>query len=153
MVKKIKFEEKMKQQTNISDESVIKSLRKRGIDERSIAGEDELAKANKLDKISATSVECLNKVCDRMDLIEFINLDAGKQKHVLKSCVLKTRLEDVRAVSMDLIDKFNKKNVALNFYGCEYCGGYHLTGVGKNRRTEIEKMIIKLKGRLEGLEE
>ena len=149
----------MKQQTNISDESVIKSLRKRGIDERSIAGEDELAKAkalrshNKLDKISATSVECLNKVCDRMDLIEFINLDAGKQKHVLKSCVLKTRLEDVRAVSMDLIDKFNKKNVALNFYGCEYCGGYHLTGVGKNRRTEIEKMIIKLKRRLEGLEE
>ena len=135
---------------NTSDESVIKSLRKRGIDERSIAGEDELAKAN---KISATSVECLNKVCDRMDLIEFIDFDAGKQKHVLKSCVLKTRLEDVRAVSMHLIDKFNKKNVALNFYGCEYCGGYHLTGVGKGRRTEIEKMIIKLKERLEGLEE
>ena len=81
------LEEKMKQQTNISDESVIKSLRERGIDERSIAGEDELAKAkalrshNKLDKISATSVECLNKVCDRMDLIEFIKIDVPTRDH------------------------------------------------------------------------
>lgn len=43
----IEFSEDLAWLDPLSDEAVIKSLRERGIDERSIAGEDELAAARK----------------------------------------------------------------------------------------------------------
>ena len=102
-------------------------------------------------KLSVDNVETLGRVSDRMDLVKFVNLNHNKQKHILKSCVKKSRFEDVKGIALHIIDKYDQQGVALNFYGCKYCGGYHVTGVNKERRDQIEEMIVNLKARLVGL--
>ena len=99
-------------------------------------------------KLSVDNIETLGRVSDRMDLVKFVNLNHNKQKHILKSCVKKNRFEDVKGIALHIIDKYDQQGVSLNFYGCEYCGGYHVTGVNKERRAQIEEMIIHLKARL-----
>ena len=102
----------------------------------------------KFDKLSVSNVETLSRVSDRMNLVEFVNFDHHKQKRILKSCVKKSRFEDVKGIALHIIDKYDRCGVALNFYGCLHCGGYHATGVNKERRKQIEEMIIGLKNRL-----
>ena len=93
----------------------------------------------------------LEKISDRMDLVKFVSLNHNRQKHILKSCVKKSRFEDIKGIALHIIDKYDQEGVALNFYGCKYCEGYHVTGVDKERRNQIEEMIIDLKTRLADL--
>ena len=106
---------------------------------------------NKIDKLPVDNVQTLMRVSDRMNLVQFVNFDHFKQKRILKSCIKKNRYEDLKGIALHIIDKYDQRGVALNFYGCENCGGYHVTGVDRGRRNQIEEMIINLKARLVGL--
>jgi len=102
-------------------------------------------------KLSVGDVQTLSRVSDRMNLVEFVNFDHHKQNRILKSCIKKNRYEDLKGIALHIIDKYDQRGVALNFYGCEHCKGYHVTGVDRERRNQIEEMIINLKARLVGL--
>jgi hypothetical protein len=102
----------------------------------------------KFNKLSVGDLQTLNRVSDRMNLVEFVNFDHNKQNRILKSCIKKSRYDDLKSIALHIVDKYNQQGVALNFYGCEHCKGYHVTGVNKERRNQIKEMIIKLKARL-----
>ena len=90
-------------------------------------------------KLSVDNVEALGRVSDRMDLLKFVNLNHNKQKHILKSCVNKSRFEDVKGIALHIIDKYDREGVALNFYGCKYCEGYHVTGLIKSEEIKSKR--------------
>ena len=89
----------------------------------------------------------LSRLEERVNVVNFLRLNETEQSRIYKGCINKRRLENLGEVVKALVKKFNETDKALNFYKCDTCGGFHLTGSGKRRRRTIKNMIIKLKNK------
>jgi len=95
-----------------------------------------------------SNLETLHQISERTDIFKFSKLDESKQMQILKGCIKKYRFSCINEVAQHLVFKYDNEAITLNFYGCRFCGGYHVTKVNQSRREQIEKMIINLKNNI-----
>tara|TARA_R100000458_G_scaffold59475_1_gene70181 strand:- start:180 stop:515 length:336 start_codon:yes stop_codon:yes gene_type:complete len=99
-------------------------------------------------KKTIADLETATQISKRINLFKFARLNESTQARIMRGCVKKDRFENINEVAHHLVFKHDNEGVALNFYGCGVCGGYHVTSANKTRRKQIKEMIINLKNNI-----
>ena len=87
----------------------------------------------------------LERVSERMSIVKYLRLSDYQQKKVQKSCINKTRYENIKDIAKALVNKYDDTKIALSIYKCPFCKGYHLTSCGSKERKQVYEMITEWK--------
>ena len=80
----------------------------------------------------------------RINWANFLKLSKERQAEIYRSCINKSKLDSMKDVAAGLLRLYKDTGKIFNFYGCNVCGGFHLTSGGKGRKKAIKRIISKI---------